>query len=107
RGGEELGVGVLEDEPCAAPESVGERLVAQRALGDLFTEGVKRAGCRVQQAVQNLEQGRFARSVRAEEGELLSALDRKRNIAQGDDGIGIAEGDVLQGKGGRGGCMGV
>ncbi len=71
-GGEDLGVGVLEDEADPRAEALDVLLVLEVVLRHQVTEGVERALAGEHQPVEDLQEGRLAAAVGAEQGDHLA-----------------------------------
>ncbi len=89
-GGEELVIGILEDEPDLTPDAPHRRAIDDRApdAHDPMRRGVD--------PVEVQHQRRLAGAVRAHQGHLLAATDAQVHAAQRLEAIGIRVVDVVE-----------
>ena len=93
---EELDIGVLEDQADLAVEAKG--ILASGNRGDVPAERAHRAGGRADDAVEQLQQGRFAAAVGAEQHDLLALADVQVDAVERDVAAAVHVAHAAQGE---------
>ena len=94
-GAEELRIAVLEDEPHAGVQTLGERRVAHALLGDLGAVEPVAALLGMDEPADRLEERRLARAVVSHEHHGVACIDVERDVAQRDRPI-VREAEIVE-----------
>ncbi len=69
------------------PRNSSSAAILDRKLGDVLTAKGHRAGARLVRAGQNIEQGRFAGAIRADDADRFTFADGEVDLVQDNEGV--------------------